>query len=399
MRFSVQCQSMDGIDDDRLTDEDMELSFGLRDVRAAEVWPKWQEQATDLMGVDTTLPVQWVPGAEKIIRRGERQLWAAQQGEGKTQAALHLAVQVCEAGGYVAYVDVENDSQEMAERLQPIVADLSTAERVRESLLYLPGLDLPGVLSTTESAERFVELAKVLDLLVIDSLTRVLASFDLDEDSNKDFAAFMRAFPDALAQAGIAVLMLDNAGHEGSRPRGAISKAALVEAVYGVSGGTKIAPDRHGALTLKKLRSRSGKIAEFVSCESGGGRHTPLAPQDGAEDVADAKQLQRRMRLAKLLADDPDREWPTAELAERMKAAHNTTKEDLLALVADGAVEQLGTKRSIKWKSRRSSTVNQAAPLKGGSIDGDEQQDAPATAANGSGEPNVSPSITVNEAD
>jgi hypothetical protein len=399
MRFSVQCQSMDGIDDDRLTDEDMELSFGLRDVRAAEVWPKWQEQATDLMGVDTTLPVRWVPGAEKIIRRGERQLWAAQQGEGKTQAALHLAVQVCEAGGYVAYVDVENDSQEMAERLQPIVAELSTPERVRESLLYLPGLDLPSLLGSEDEARGFAELATVLDLLVIDSLTRVLASFDLDEDSNKDFARFMRIFPDALAQAGIATLLLDNAGHEGSRPRGAISKQALVEAVYSVKGGTKVAPDKNGTLTLAKKRSRSGKIAEFVTCSSGGGQHTRLEPQDAAEDAADAKQLQRRMRLAKLLHDDPDREWGLSELAARATVARNTAKADAEALVGDGLAEQIQNGRSMKWKSRRGATVNQAAPYKGGSIDSDAQQDAQAQTEDGSTEPSVSASTIVNGAD
>jgi AAA domain len=353
---------MDDEADRGLTDEDHSLHLSVQEWRALDVWPKWREQAADLMGVDTTLPVRWVPGAERIIRRGERQMWVAKQGEGKTQVALHLTAQVCEAGGYVAYVDVENDPQEMAERLQPIVADLSTAERVRESLLYLPGLDLPGVLSTTESAERFVELAKVLDLLVIDSLTRVLASFDLDEDSNKDFAAFMRAFPDALAQAGIAVLMLDNAGHEGVRPRGAISKAALVEAVYDVSGGTKVAPDKHGALTLKKLRSRSGKIAEFVSCESGGGRHTPLAPQDGAENVTDAKQRQRRDGLAALLRDDADRAWTLTEVAGQSNVTRNTAKADVDALVAEGIAEQIKDGRSTAWKFRRGSTVNQAAP-------------------------------------
>ena len=347
---------------DVLTDEDEWLPSSLREVRAIEVWPKWQGQGFDLMAVDTSAPVRWVPGAERIIRRGERQSWVASQGEGKTQAMLHLAAQVCDAGGYVAYVDHENDAHEMAGRLQPIVADLSSPERVRERLLYLPALDLRALLADDGGIARFAELCSVLDLLVIDSLTRVLASFGLDEDSNADVARFMQAFPDALAQSGVAVLLADNTGHDGARARGAISKSALVEAVYGVSGGTKVKPDRHGTITLKLLRSRSGRIADFVSCGSGGGRHTPLEPQDGAETVAGSKMERRRSDLAALLASEPELAFRVEELAEHASVSTNTVVADMKALVADGAAEG---SRSVGWQARRA--VGQSMhPSKGG---------------------------------
>ena len=48
-------------------------------------------------------------------------------------------------------------------------------------------------------------------------------------------------------QAGVAVLILDNTGHaEGTRARGAVSKTALVEAAYTVTGG-RTSPSRSTA--------------------------------------------------------------------------------------------------------------------------------------------------------
>ncbi len=89
---------------------------------SVEVWNGLKSDVGfDLRDIDTTLPPEWVPGAQGFVRPRERALWNAKQGEGKTQAALHLAAQVTGAGGRVMYVDVENDKAEMAKRMQPIM--------------------------------------------------------------------------------------------------------------------------------------------------------------------------------------------------------------------------------------------------------------------------------------
>jgi hypothetical protein len=87
-------------------------------------WEDFRDNGVDLLSVDTSSPVEWVPGAEGIIRKGERQSWVANYGEGKTQAAVQFAAQVCKAGGRVIYIDVENDTREMAERLKPVIESL-----------------------------------------------------------------------------------------------------------------------------------------------------------------------------------------------------------------------------------------------------------------------------------
>src|SRR5271165_1126996 len=86
---------------------------------------KWRDVrdflGTDLLDMDTSQPHKWVPGAEWLLLRGVRATLVAKQGEGKTQATLHLVVQVCEANGRVILMDVENDRMQMARRLQHII--------------------------------------------------------------------------------------------------------------------------------------------------------------------------------------------------------------------------------------------------------------------------------------
>jgi AAA domain len=323
-------------------------------VRRREIWGAWP--ATDLFDVDTSSDIEWVPGAERIIRKGERQMWFASEGNGKTQAALHLVAQVCEAGGNVAYVDVENDGREMAERLKPIAAAFGATETVQEHLLYLPDLPLPPLVQTEDGAREFVKLLTTIDLFVIDSLTRVLASFGIDEDSNKDVARFMRELPDQLKQCGVATLILDNTGHGEDRARGARSKTALIETAYKVTGGKDVRPDKHGTLKLKLERSRSGKVAEWITAGSGDGSFDRLAPQEGSAPKAgpETQAVERRGDIAKLMAEQPDEDFNVKMLVEQFDVTRNTINKDMEQLVAGGAVEQTRLDgRATWWKVRR----------------------------------------------
>jgi hypothetical protein len=271
---------------------------------AVVVLREWQAaKGADLMEVDTDVETRWVPGAERIIRAGERQSWLASEGEGKTQAAMHLAVQVCAAGGRVVYVDVENDRLEMAERAQPIARALGIDTRGR--LFYLDDVNLSEVHEDDELLDAWVRGIWGADLLIIDSWTRVLNDFGLDEDSNRDVTTFMRRCIDPLHKRGIAVLILDNTGKDQSKgARGAKSKSATVEAVYKVSGGKAITQTEHGTLTLKRTRCRGGKLAKQLEAGSGGGSFTPLRPVEGLDAAAQARRA--------LLRDELDKAGPRA---------------------------------------------------------------------------------------
>jgi hypothetical protein len=288
-------------------DEDERLSVAGAPVdedEAIVVLREWQAtKGADLMDVDTTLPVRWVPGAERIIRAGERQSWLAAEGEGKTQAAVHLAVQVVAAGGRVVYIDVENDRLEMAERAQPIAKALGID--TRGSLFYLDDINLSDVHESADLLDAWVRGIWGADLLVIDSWTRVLNDFGLDEDSNRDVTTFMRRCIDPLHRRGIAVLILDNTGKDQSKgARGAKSKSATVEAVYKVSGGKAITQAEHGTLKLTRTRCRGGKLAKQVEAGSGGGDFSPLRPVEGLDAAAQARRA--------LLRDELDKTGPRA---------------------------------------------------------------------------------------
>jgi AAA domain len=350
-------------------DEDAESALAFEDGGKPSVWvSSWYDfreaLGTDLMALDTSKKVQWVPGAEKIIRARERQMWMAKQGEGKTQAALHLAAQVCEAGGRVMYVDVENDAEEMALRMQTIAASLEAADPIAERYAYLPDLSLKWMHEHDGMRALWAQSLIASDLLIIDSITRVLSEFGYDEDSNKDYARWMREHIDPIAKHGeVAVLLLDNMGRSGDHARGAISKEGLVEAVYKVSGGTKVTPDDHGTLTLKLSRSRSGKIAKHVAVESGGGSYGRLEAQSGSapSEGPSAERSARRSQMKQLFADG-DGGWVSLKgLKEQFPGkADNTLRDDLQSLINSGEIEtwtaathESKPGRGDHWRSRR----------------------------------------------
>jgi hypothetical protein len=266
----------------------------LERVALAERWEPLVEVGHSLLDEDTDSPIEWVPGAEGIIRKRERQAWVANYGQGKTQALSHFIVQVCEAGGRVIHIDAENDRREMAERIKPIAEAWGVDIRRRHA--YHSSID---VLREPGQAEPLIAALPVADLLVIDSLSRVLSLLGYDENSNPDVIRFMTSVVDVIAKdAGVAVLILDNTGKSGKDARGAVSKAATVEAVYEVSGGAKVSETQHGTLRLKLQRSRSGKLARLVEAGSGGGEWDRLAPveskaKDDEDDRPSGLQLVR----------------------------------------------------------------------------------------------------------
>jgi hypothetical protein len=317
-------------------------------------WTAFRTAGPDLMGLDTSAPIAWVQGAERIIRRGERQMWVANFGEGKTQAAVQFAAQVCRAGGHVIYLDVENDTREMAERLQPVVESLGECG-TDERLAYRTDADL---LIDGNKLASLVAALPTADLLVIDSYTRVLASLGVDENDNKAIAQFTREFVDVIAQqVGLAVLILDNTGHEGTRARGAVSKQALVETIYAVSGGKAISESEHGTLKLKLARSRSGKLAKYVTACAGGGSYGPLEPQEGdapRESVTGEKKAAAKQRIVEHMTSEPDSAFTAKDLEGVVDVKRKTIGERYMPeLIAEGLVNRVELDGVVhKWQVR-----------------------------------------------
>ena len=255
----------------------------------------------DLTAIDTSEPRPWLPGAENILRPGIRATWFAPRGAGKSLAALMLAVQVIEAGGSVLYVDAENGERRMAERLDTILADrpplLRDAAAAR--LDYRPR---PRLRRLDDAARaEWADAAAGHALVIFDSTARMLSQLDYDENAPGDFAAFTVAVIDPLAERSVAVLLLDNVGHEAQqRPRGGSSKLDLTELAYRVTSDG-IGPDRCGTIRLERTRTRDGDEAASLEATAGGGRYGRIGP---------SKAQQQRTDLHDAVLDTLDRDDP-----------------------------------------------------------------------------------------
>lgn len=321
--------------------EQVEDGDDLERMALAERWDPLVTAGESLLDVDTESDIEWVPGAEGIIRKAERQTWVANYGQGKTQALSHLIVQVCGAGGRIIHIDAENDKREMAERIKPIAEAWGVDIRRRHA--YHSSID---VLRDPEKSKPLLAAMPVADLLVIDSLSRVLSLLGYDENSNPDVIRFMTSVVDVIAkEVGVAVLILDNTGKTGKDARGAVSKAATVEAVYEVSGGAKVSESEHGTLKLKLVRSRSGKLARLVEAGSGGGEWDRLTP--GAEDgdaTEDDKVTRDRLLIKSFLMDRIGQEFTYDQIGAALTINPKTVARRLGEIKREGfaAVEKRG---------------------------------------------------------
>lgn len=251
------------------------------DARARAGGPTLGE-SVNLLAVDTSKPRPWLPGAARFLRPGVPTLAFATAGAGKSLAALIVGVEVAGAGGRVAYLDFENGPRRQAERLSAILGDRSEDARgaVAERFAYYPSARLDGN-GSLEHAEQWAAQLDAYQLVVIDSLARALAHLGLDENAPGDFARFMIGYVDRLSARDIAVLALDNIGHDAQgRPRGASSKGDLFELVYHVTSNP-IAADLHGQILFSRTRSRDGDEARTLAVGVGGGRYTRLEALDG----------------------------------------------------------------------------------------------------------------------
>ena len=116
-------------------------------------------------------------------------------------------------------------------------------------------LDLASTLTRAASdPASFIEgMATRYDICVIDPLSAVASTLDLNFDSNADYLNFHDKLVEPLKAHGLAVLLLDNIGHGGDaqkRPSGASAKINRPDLVIACRG-------QSGELTLEVTKRRS----------------------------------------------------------------------------------------------------------------------------------------------
>ncbi len=202
-----------------------------------------------------------------FLARGRGHAIYASAKAGKSLFALYVAA--CAATGRpvldhpggapirVVYLDLEMTADDVRERLTEM--GFGPGDDLSNLTYYaLPSL---AALDTPQGGAELVELATDhgADLVVIDTLSRVLAGEENSNDTARNFARFTGT---PLKSAGITVVRIDHAGKDADRgQRGGSAKNDDVDVVW------RFIPRDRGRFDLKATHRRMGWVPELVSLE------------------------------------------------------------------------------------------------------------------------------------
>lgn len=188
----------------------------------------------------------------------------------------------------VLYVDLENTTDDVHERLVDLGYGLDDVERLQARLPYLSFPDLPA-LDSEKGGTHLLRIARRhrADLVVIDTVSRVIEG---DEDSGDTFRALYRHAVMPLKREGRTVLRLDHAGKDITKgQRGSSAKNDDVDAVWVLTKRTDT------RLDLRRTHSRTNHGVDLVELtrQSGPLRHTIASSGAGSEVLEVAGHLDR----------------------------------------------------------------------------------------------------------
>jgi hypothetical protein len=280
------------------------------DLTPDEAFEKLMKTCVTLSKVDTSKPRPWTRGMPGYMRPG-RALWFGPRGCGKSLAALTACVDVVAAGGRAVYIDVENGAPRMAERMECILKcrpdDVRAA--MADDFIYFDGFDFALLEDPVVLKEMSGFLGDV-DLLVIDSLPRIFAQLNLNENEPSHCTRLVVKYIDPLVGTGASALALDNTGHTVKhRPRGGSPKEDTFELCYLVAGGQTCSKEDHGTITLVRKRKRDGDEFLNLSLGFGGGDYGSIVADDSGAQLLDS--------ILSLLSSPQSKNW----IATKAKAA------------------------------------------------------------------------------
>jgi hypothetical protein len=214
--------------------------------------------------------IAYVPGSAGRYVQGRRHHVPAPKKIGKSFMAALDAVDIPLADGRVVILDRENGANLYASRLEAIIAARQLDEKQQTKIAAgLSYFEFPRFTRTDETA--FVELCAGADIVILDSQRMFLSDLGLEENDSDDYAVFMAALIDPLFRAGVATLILDNAGHsDPKRGRGTSSKGDLNEILFTLDAIEPFGLDTTGRLRLDVDYSRLGTNGRW-ELEIGGG--------------------------------------------------------------------------------------------------------------------------------
>lgn len=189
-------------------------------------------------------PITWVENMEGLVIAERATNLYGTAGTGKSELALHRAVEAARAGVRVLWLDREMTEVDVKERLN----DMGFNPDDLDNLIYMLYPELP-LLDSEDGGRALVEMANVhdADVIVLDSLSKFLGGDEQDSGTHTKFWVWTLI---PLRQARRAILLIDHAGKDISRgARGTSAKMDNVDLYM------EITRNQNGAyLTTKKQR-------------------------------------------------------------------------------------------------------------------------------------------------
>ncbi len=192
--------------------------------------------------------------------------------QGKTVLAAHKIIRALRADKRVLLIDEEMGVRLTAERLDAMGATRDDLSR----LVYFPFTlaDFGGNLS--EMAATITEgiIREGVDLIVMDSVSKLIAAAGMDENSNSDATRLLGAWITPAAHVhGRTVLLLDHTTKvedDGKYGRGAGSKLADVDVQYHIQAAVPPTRTSMGRLVLSRKKDRLASVPATINYIAGG---------------------------------------------------------------------------------------------------------------------------------
>jgi hypothetical protein len=217
---------------------------------------------------------------QALFYAGRVHVIAGEPESGKGWLALRAVVDEITQGHHAVYIDFEDTAQAIVARLRSLGAPV---DRIVECFHYVrPDEPLGGTPPTS--------IWPGATLAVIDGTTEALATFGLKLESNTDQATFLKILARPLADAGVAVVLIDHVSKDRDRRGrwaiGSQHKLAGTDVTYMLDAKMPFGRGLNGISRLTVSKDRPGYIrATSVSGKLAGEVRFTSDPDTGAVNV------------------------------------------------------------------------------------------------------------------
>jgi len=308
-------------------------------------WDHFKARAVDLANVieNGIEPVEPFDAEEPDLLAGCVTCIIGGPEQGKTVLAAHKIIRALRGDKRVLLIDEEMGVRLTAERLDAMGATRDDLSR----LIYFPFTlaDFGGNLEAMAATITEGIIRESVDLIVMDSVSKLIAAAGMDENSNSDATRLLGAWITPAAHVhGRTVLLLDHTTKvedDGKYGRGAGSKLADVDVQFHIQAAVPPTRTSMGRLVLSRKKDRLASVPATINYLAGGDGTGALNVRIEGSDATTAVKVRESDRSA-LLALYGEHNTPLrfAEWQAALKRTKSTFTDSRRRLVNARLIEQ-----------------------------------------------------------